>query len=90
MKILALLLLFGLTAGGIAGQKPAPSAKQAEAEYKRKEREANKKHGFGIGALKPGSPAPDFKLKKLDANEDVQLSSFAGKKPVALIFGTYT
>jgi hypothetical protein len=48
--------------------------------------------GEGIPA---GKPAANFKLKKLRSKPDekaevVELSSFAGKKPVLLIFGSYT
>lgn len=40
---------------------------------------------------KAGEPAPDFELPKLgDEESTVRLSSFAGEKPVALIFGSYT
>ena len=44
----------------------------------------------GEGVAAEGKIAPDFKLKSLDSNRTVQLSSFAGTKPVALIFGSYT
>lgn len=37
-----------------------------------------------------GRRAPDFTLGTLDGQETVTLSSFAGNKPVALIFGSYT
>jgi hypothetical protein len=37
-----------------------------------------------------GSDAPDFKLSRLGSVEQVQLSSYRGRKPVALIFGSYT
>jgi hypothetical protein len=37
-----------------------------------------------------GADAPDFKLPRLGCAEQVQLSSFRGHKPVALIFGSYT
>ncbi len=37
-----------------------------------------------------GAEAPDFKLPRLDSTEQVRLSSFRGRKPVALIFGSYT
>lgn len=37
-----------------------------------------------------GKPAPDFTLKTLDGKKEVKLSSFQGKRPVALIFGSYT
>ena len=45
------------------------------------------------GKLKVGDDAPDFDLKRLNAKEGdptVKLSSFEGKKPVFLIFGSYT
>lgn len=37
-----------------------------------------------------GADAPDFKLPRIGIPEQVQLSSFRGRKPVALIFGSYT
>jgi len=37
-----------------------------------------------------GAQAPDFKLPHLGSTEQVRLSSFRGRKPVALIFGSYT
>jgi len=37
-----------------------------------------------------GKPAPDFKLKTVDGKHEAQLASFKGKKPVALLFGSYT
>ncbi|HEY4376107.1 MAG TPA: peroxiredoxin [Acidimicrobiales bacterium] len=40
-------------------------------------------------ALEPGQPAPDFTLKDHDGN-DVTLSSFAGDKPVVLVFYPFT
>ena len=47
--------------------------------------------------LAPGDPAFDFELPVLDGGRDgamtgetVRLSSFAGERPVALVFGSYT
>ena len=37
-----------------------------------------------------GTLAPDFTLTTLQGDEQVSLSEFRGKKPVALIFGSYT
>ncbi|MHC4818232.1 MAG: EF-hand domain-containing protein, partial [Planctomycetota bacterium] len=37
-----------------------------------------------------GRPAPDFTLHDPDGERAVTLSSFAGERPVALIFGSYT
>ena len=40
--------------------------------------------------LRVGDPASDFKLKTKDGNREVQLSSFKAKRPVVLVFGSYT
>ena len=40
--------------------------------------------------LKVGEVAPTFKLKSLDGKSETNLASFKGKKPVVLIFGSYT
>lgn len=37
-----------------------------------------------------GTRAPDFKLKRLASEGFVELASFKGKKPVVLVFGSYT
>ncbi len=43
------------------------------------------------GAPEQGDPAPDFTLPQLgDRSRTVQLASFFGKRPIALIFGSYT
>ena len=42
------------------------------------------------GALRTGDAAPDFKLPALDKSAQVELASFRGRKPVVLIFGSYT
>ena len=40
--------------------------------------------------LAPGDPAFDFELPLLEGGGTVTLSSFAGRQPVALVFGSYT
>lgn len=42
------------------------------------------------GTLDVGSVAPDFNLEMYDKSGKVQLSSFRGKQPVVLVFGSYT
>ncbi len=42
------------------------------------------------GTLSVGETAPDFQLPTLDHKSEVQLSSFRGKQPVVLVFGSYT
>ena len=48
------------------------------------------------GTLKVGDAAPDFALRTVDkgghsqSSAQVQLSSFRGKQPVVLVFGSYT
>ena len=42
------------------------------------------------GSLKPGDEAPDFDLQTVDKTARVKLSDFRGKRPVVLVFGSYT
>jgi hypothetical protein len=42
------------------------------------------------GPVQAGDQAPDFRLPTLDRKERVQLSSFRGKQPVVLVFGSFT
>jgi hypothetical protein len=42
------------------------------------------------GHLKVGDPAPDFALQTADRSQVVHLSSFRGREPVVLIFGSHT
>lgn len=41
-------------------------------------------------APKAGDTAPDFTLSDISGKESVTLSQFRGKKPVALVFGSFT
>jgi peroxiredoxin len=41
-------------------------------------------------APKVGDQAPDFTLTDRSGKESITLSDFRGKKPVALIFGSFT
>ena len=43
-----------------------------------------------VTKLRLGDPAPDFTLPDLKRTKETRLSSFQGKKPVVLIFGSYT
>ncbi len=43
----------------------------------------------GVGP-EPGELPPDFSLKRKGSDERVRLSTYRGKRPVALIFGSYT
>jgi|SRR5215470_5786347 len=42
------------------------------------------------GNLTVGKEAPDFSLEAFDKKSRVRLSDFRGKKPVVLVFGSYT
>jgi hypothetical protein len=42
------------------------------------------------GSLNVGDVAPDFSLETYRRKSRVQLSAFRGKKPVVLVFGSYT
>ena len=41
-------------------------------------------------APKAGEVAPDFTVTDVTGTESVTLSAFRGKKPVVLVFGSYT
>jgi len=42
------------------------------------------------GRLRIGDKAPDFSLEADDKKSKVQLSDLRGKRPVVLVFGSYT
>ena len=46
--------------------------------------------GVREGTLKLGDLAPDFTLRSPDGKATMTLSSFKGKKPVVLVFCSYT
>ena len=46
--------------------------------------------GAREGRLRAGNTAADFTLPLLDHSGSVTLSSFRGKQPVVLVFGSYT
>jgi hypothetical protein len=45
---------------------------------------------YNAQAPKAGELAPDFTLSDATGANQVQLSSFQGEKPVALVFGSFT
>ena len=45
---------------------------------------------YDILAPKVGDVAPEFELHDANGENPVRLSDFRGRKPVALIFGSYT
>lgn len=76
MRLLNITLVLSLV-GGWAAFAQAPQG-------------ANPRLDRREGNLNSGDAAPDFELKKLRSGERVRLSAFRNKKPVALIFGSYT
>jgi hypothetical protein len=46
--------------------------------------------GDRTGKFKVGDMAPDFELKVMHKETRVALSSFRNRRPVALVFGSYT
>jgi len=67
-------------AGGILAQKPRPG--EVNTPPARGERYKT--------TLKAGDVAPDFTLPDQTGKQQVTLSSFRGRKPVVLIFGSHT
>ena len=56
--------------------------------YIRKEKAWQKK--FDAMAPRVGDQAPDFELTDVSGDKRVRLSEFQGRKPIALIFGSFT
>lgn len=68
-----------------------PSILVAQDGGKRRDgRKPERRRNRPVEKVQEGDSAPDFELKSLDGKGTVRLSSFRGKKPVALIFGSYT
>jgi hypothetical protein len=73
--------LLGLALGG-AGAAPQGKPGQTTTPPARGERVKD--------SVKVGDPAPDFTLSNLQGQQPVTLSAFKGKRPVVLVFGSYT
>jgi len=67
------------------------TAKDWSGQTSNRRRRGRGRKSEGTAAPAVGDIAPDFLLTHIqDENKEVQLSSFAGSKPVALIFGSCT
>ena len=58
------------------------------AQYRKKAMKRQK--ALDAKAPKTGDMAPDFTLFDISGENSVTLSEFRGKKPVALVFGSFT
>lgn len=67
-----------------------PTEATSQNKNRNKNRNRNMRSRMDAKALKVGQEAPNFKLKSLDGESETELSSFQGKKPVVLIFGSYS
>lgn len=73
------------------GDRRRPGGRDGEAEKPVAPKVGEKAPSFELLVLpKPVEPTDDKKTAKDGKPEFVKLSSFKGKKPVALIFGSYT
>jgi len=81
------LRIGGLVAGiGCCLLLSTALAQQKDGPARRPGRESPRSEG----KLKAGDVAPDFTLATLDGKRKTTLRDFRGKRPVALIFGSYT
>ena len=94
--VLAGLLTLALAVGSGAAndpQKPKQDRPDAKKRPAVRPGEVNTPPAKGerhADQLKVGDPAPDFTLPDAAGKEQTTLSSFRGKKPVVLIFGSFT
>ncbi len=71
----------------------AELAAEGEADEAARKAEAGKRdpeQARRLAGVAEGDPAPDFTLERADGGPPVTLSSFRGRRPVALVFGSYT
>lgn len=74
----------------LLAQQPRTQMERQQAQKKLAE-EVSRQMGRGEGKLKPGDAAVDFDLPYAGGKAGrVHLSGFFGKKPVALVFGSFT
>jgi hypothetical protein len=78
----ALTMAFTVHEIGLSQGKKDPKTGEINTPAAKGERKTTK--------LRAGDSAPDFTLKDVKKKNEVTLSKFAGKKPVVLIFGSYT
>ena len=79
-KLACLLILLLVAAPAVAQEK----------EHKDRAKMIKEMMNKPDGAPKVGDKAPLFKLKSLDGKTETELKAFKDKKPVVLIFGSYT
>ena len=83
MKIQLTIFALALFLGGCASGRITPSPflnekRGLQGDFRR------------VDTVHVGDMAPDFKLKTMDGKRTVRLGQFRGKRPVILIFGSYT
>lgn len=72
--------------GKLTEDELRPDRSMRDSDRRRDERESR----GSDNAPKVGDEAPPFKLKSLDGKSKTDLAKFKGKKPVVLLFGSYT
>ena len=70
-------------------RRPEMSDKDQEGGRER-QRDGGRERTRGAGGPDVGQEAPDFTLRTLGGEGTVKLSDLRGKKPVVLVFGSYT
>jgi hypothetical protein len=97
MLIVSATLLFVTALTATADDPPAANKRSAQGAGNARRRDrpgvVNTPPARGerhVDKLKAGDPAPDFTLPDAAGKRAVTLSDFRGKKPVVLVFGSYT
>ncbi len=82
--------MFAQEGGQAEGKK---EGKQQDQTRSRQGKQRNRRRGRRSrpdDAPKVGDMAPTFTLKSLDGDSSTNLADYRGKKPVVLLFGSYT
>lgn len=86
---------------GVQGQTAPNQGRETAGKAEKKDRYSGRtvkspRDGMGLirarstNCPRVGEMAPDFTLKTADGKRSVTLSSFRGKRPVVLVFGSFT
>lgn len=78
------------TTGDQVASRSSQANSSAPAERREDDFGALEKVQADFAKLKPGDMAPVFDLASLDGKTQTDLADLVGKKPVLLIFGSYT
>ena len=85
-RVLRMFMRLDANGDGVANEKEIIAFQERmRSRANLNDKESRRDDAPAVGAL-----APQFTLKRMESDDTVDLASFKGKKPVVLVFGSYT